>query len=92
MLDDKAVQRIISHMNDDHADAVLMYAQVFAGRTQAVSARLVSFDERGMGILCSEPDGETECRVDFDKPLANAGEARQMLVNMVDRARQLSAG
>ena len=74
MLDENSVQRIITHMNDDHADAVLLYAKAFAGCDQATSARLVSFDERGMGIQCMEGGVENNCRVEFELPLAHVGE------------------
>jgi putative heme iron utilization protein len=87
MLDQQAVQRIIGHMNDDHGDAVLLYAKAFAGRVNATSAKLVDFDERGMGIACVEGGGETQCRVDFDQPLVDLGDARRVLVALSERAR-----
>lgn len=88
MLNEEAVARIIEHMNKDHADAVLLYAKAFAGRSGAETARLVSFDEKGLGILCSEGGQESECRVEFERPLLNAGEARKVLVELSGRARQ----
>ena len=93
MLEERALNRIIKHMNDDHADALLLYVQAFAGHTEATSARLVTFDELGMGICFSTSDGaESECRIDFDVPLAHAGEARRVLVEMVDEARARIGG
>ena len=93
MLEERALNRIIEHMNDDHADALLLYVQAFAGHTEATSARLVTFDERGMGIIFSTPDGaDSQCRIDFDAPLAHAGEARRVLVEMVDEARARIGG
>lgn len=88
MLDEQAVARIIEHMNDDHADALLLYAQAFAGRSTASAAHLVSFDERGMQIRCTEDGRHVDCRVEFDRTLQSAGDARQVLVAMSAQARE----
>lgn len=88
MLDSKAIDRIITHMNEDHADAVLLYARAFAARLDATSAQLIGFDETGMDIDCIENGQSSRCRVDFNQPLNNAGEARQVLVEMVGIARE----
>jgi putative heme iron utilization protein len=39
--------RICKHMNDDHADAVLVYAQVFGKTQAATAARMESIDLGG---------------------------------------------
>ncbi|WP_025770822.1 DUF2470 domain-containing protein [Thioalkalivibrio sp. HK1] len=88
MLEDEAVKGIIEHLNDDHADAVLLYVRAFAGHDAATSAYIVNFDEKGMGIAFIENDKEASCRIDFEKPLAHAGEARRVLVDMVGKARK----
>lgn len=92
MLDADAVQRIISHMNDDHADAVLLYVQAFAERPQAGEAKMIAIDSHGMDIEYLEGENELSCRVAFAKPLAHAGEAREVLVAMVRQARDKLTG
>lgn len=88
MLDQDSVVRIIEHMNDDHADALLLYVKAFGGESAAVAASLESFDEKGMGIRYRMADGgESACRIEFKSPLTDAREARKILVEMVERAR-----
>ena len=35
------ISRICNHMNEDHADAVVLYAQAFGGLTDATAASLI---------------------------------------------------
>ena len=93
MLDQETSDRIIEHMNDDHADAVLLYVQVFAGHADAETARLVEFDAQGMGIRYRGAGGaEAHCRIEFETPLQSGGDARKLLVDMVDQARASQGG
>lgn len=42
--------RICNHMNEDHADAVVLYAQAFGGVANATAAEMVSIDAEGMNL------------------------------------------
>ena len=44
---------IIQHMNDDHADSLLAFCRVLAGRTDTVSARMLDVDRYGFSVLAS---------------------------------------
>lgn len=79
--------RILGHMNDDHADAVLRYARHFAQRTGATAARLVDIDHQGISLLVTEPSGETPVRVEFERALEKAEDAHHTLVAMARAAR-----
>lgn len=80
--------RICSHMNDDHADAVLMYAKVFGQVTEATAATMLAIDPDGMD-LNAEVNGETKSvRVSFDHKLADSEDAHQTLIAMIKQARQ----
>jgi len=84
--------RICQHMNDDHADAVLLYARVFGQTPQAQSAKLEAIDAAGM-TLATEVDGETRpVRVTFPRPLQDSEDAHHTLIDMVKQARQQAAG
>ncbi|MBD2505021.1 DUF2470 domain-containing protein [Anabaena azotica] len=79
--------RICSHMNEDHADAVVLYAQVFGGVNQADSAQLLAIDAQGMD-LTAEVNGESvPVRIQFDHVLADAEDAHHTLIAMVKQAR-----
>ena len=79
--------RICKHMNDDHADAIVVYAKAFGGVTDANAAQMLSIDAQGMD-LTAQVNGETVAvRIQFDHVLADAEDAHQTLIAMVKQAR-----
>lgn len=87
MLEQQVIAQIIEHMNEDHADAVLLYVRVFAGRDDADAAWLAGFDASGMNIRYLIDGAEFECRIDFEFPVETTGAVRRMLVEMAAQAR-----
>lgn len=79
--------RICKHMNDDHADAVLTYAQVFGNTQAATAAKMDSIDLEGMSLTAQVDGTAVPVRVPFEKPLENAKEAHHVLVDMLKQAR-----
>lgn len=79
---------IADHMNDDHADAVLLYARVFGGLPRAQAARMVDIDETGMELEATLPSGLRKVRVPFPQPLHSPGDARRTLIQMAQAARE----
>ncbi len=73
---------VVEHMNEDHADAVALYANVILG-LPGVGWRLTGVDPEGADL---RRDGEV-ARLPFDKPVADAESARVELVRLVKRAR-----
>lgn len=73
---------IVAHMNDDHADAVQLYANVLLG-LGGDGWIMTGIDPEG----CDLRRGGLAARLGFDRPVANAGEARSALVALVGRAR-----
>ena len=74
---------ILAHMNRDHADAVALYARALLG-VDGTGARLVGIDPEGCDIRVDS----RALRLDFDRPIADAQEARALLVELARRARQ----
>ncbi|BCL39261.1 DUF2470 domain-containing protein [Nostoc sp. MS1] len=79
--------RICNHMNEDHADAVVLYAQVFGGVSQASSAQILAIDAQGMDLTAEVNGASVPVRVQFDHVLADAEDAHQTLIAMVKQAR-----
>jgi putative heme iron utilization protein len=79
--------RICKHMNDDHADAIVVYAKAFGGITDANAAKMLSIDAQGMD-LTAQVNGETvPVRIQFDHVLLDSEDAHQTLIAMVKQAR-----
>jgi putative heme iron utilization protein len=73
---------IVEHMNEDHSDAVQLYANRLLKRP-GDAWRMTGIDSAGIDLRQA---GEV-ARLDFDAPLAAAGEARKVLVSLVAKAR-----
>lgn len=82
--------RICKHMNEDHADAVLLYAKAFANTKNATSAAMLRIDAQGMDLDVREHDSATPVRITFDHELKDAEDAHQTLIAMIKQARQAS--
>ena len=73
---------IVSHMNEDHADAVQLYAAKLLGLNGA-DWRMTGIDPEGIDLR----QGGQVARLAFEAPLAAAGDARKVLVALVAKAR-----
>ena len=79
--------RICNHMNQDHAEAILMYAQVYGDKAEATSAVMDSIDSEGMNLTAIVGGSPMPVRVEFDHTLAGAEDAHHTLVDMLKQAR-----
>ncbi|MEO0881841.1 MAG: DUF2470 domain-containing protein [Pseudomonadota bacterium] len=70
------------HMNDDHADAVELYAKGFCGSCDG-KWQLTGIDPEGMDLAL----GEDRLRVWFDAPLTVPDQMHKELVGLVKKAR-----
>jgi putative heme iron utilization protein len=78
----EAEQGIVSHMNQDHADALDLYARKLLGRA-GEGWRMTGIDAEGVDLR----QGGQVARLCFDAPLAAAEQARQALIRLVEKAR-----
>jgi putative heme iron utilization protein len=82
-IDSKISDRICKHMNRDHAESVLTYAQRYGNQAEATAATLRAIDHTGMD-LSAEVDGATlPVRIAFDHELKDAADAHTTLVAML---------
>lgn len=77
---------IVSHMNEDHADAVELYATKLMG-APAGAWQMTGVDPEGCDLVW----GARALRVPFATRITNAGEARAELVRLVGVARGMAA-
>jgi len=73
---------MIEHMNAEHADANLLYAQVYGQMWQATGARMLVLDHDGMELEVTLPGGRTHLRLPFDHRLHDTKDAERTLVAM----------
>ena len=73
---------IVSHMNEDHADAVQLYAGKLLGLAGS-EWRMTGIDAEGIDL---RQKGQV-ARLAFEAPLVAASEARKVLVALVGKAR-----
>ena len=80
--------RICAHMNEDHADAVVLYARVFGGAAEAIAARMKKIDAQGMDLTVETATETTPLRIAFSHKLKDAEDAHHTLIDMVKQARK----
>ncbi len=79
--------RICKHMNEDHAEAVVLFAQVFGDRPQTEKAQMVAVDPQGMDLSIEVQETVEMLRIPFDHVLQDSEDAHQTLIAMVRQAR-----
>jgi putative heme iron utilization protein len=80
---------ILAHMNADHADALRLYCQVFAG-VAADEATMTSVDRLGFRVRARSGDRLRGLRINFPREARTTADARAVLVEMVRDARARS--
>lgn len=82
--------RICAHMNDDHADAIVLYARAFGGASGAIAARMEKIDAEGMDLTVQTESETTAVRIAFDHELKDSEDAHHTLIDLVKQARKQS--
>jgi len=77
---------VVDHMNEDHADAVALYARVLLG-LDGDGWAMTGVDREGADLRL----GGRVARIAFDNPVEDADGARVELVRLVKRARTMAA-
>ena len=82
-----ATGEIVQHMNTDHKDALILLARVFAG-IESQEAAMTSVDRLGFHVRLNTQGGMRGARIAFLREVSNPAEARKVLMEMVQQARQ----
>jgi putative heme iron utilization protein len=77
---------IVSHMNADHADALVLYCRHHAG-IAADSATMTAVDRMGFRIRARTGDRLQGVRINFPQEVRTSDDARKVLVAMLREAR-----
>jgi putative heme iron utilization protein len=80
---------IVEHMNDDHAEALVLYCRVFGGRAATAEAEMVGVDRYGFTMLARDEgaDDRTAVRIAFGRSVETAGAVRMAMIDLLREAR-----
>ncbi|HBQ16249.1 MAG: DUF2470 domain-containing protein [Sandaracinaceae bacterium] len=81
------VEGVVTHMNDDHADALVSYARAFTRATHAEKVSMTGIDRYGFEMSVETDKGPRPARLAFASEIATPEEARKALVALVRDAR-----
>ena len=83
----ESAPNILAHMNADHVDSMILLARTHAG-LEASEATMTSVDRLGFTLRLKTNDGMKGTRINFFHEVSNSQQTRQVLVEMVRKARQ----
>jgi putative heme iron utilization protein len=75
------------HLNEDHADSVLLWAQTLGGYDDALEATCEAIDRYGVDLRVQTPRGQAPVRVGFAEPARSPGDLRGATVALAAAAR-----
>lgn len=80
-------QGICEHMNEDHRDALKLYAKAFA-ETEADSAKMIHVDRRGFDFIAIKDAVHKHIRLSFSSEITTTDEVRAAMIDMIKQARE----
>src|SRR5205085_3576440 len=83
---------IITHMNADHADALVLYCTTFSRATNISSAVMTGIDRYGFEMSAKTSEGPRPVRLAFPRPVSTPEDARAALIAMLTDARSRNGG
>ena len=78
---------IISHMNDDHADVMVLYCKELSKATDTTEATMVGVDRYGFEMSALTGDGPRPIRLAFSNTVSSANEIRAEMVALAKQVR-----
>lgn len=82
---------ILEHMNADHAEANLLYAQRLADLPTATEATMVGVDRYGITLQVATPEAPRMARIPFPAPLVSADQAKGAVIDLLTVARETNS-
>jgi len=78
---------IVDHMNDNHADSMVLLCKAFSKARDVAEVRMTSIDRYGFEMSAVTAKGPRPVRLAFDSPVHDTTSARVAIVAMVKDAR-----
>lgn len=89
-VDGPGAHHAVTHLNDDHADALLLIAQRLAGYTDATAARCERVDRHGLDLRVRTPRGSAPARVGWLTPAYAVSDLRARSVELLRCAQAIA--
>ncbi len=78
---------VLTHMNDDHGDAMVLMCRAFSRASDTTSAVMTSLDRYGFEMSATTAEGPRPIRLAFSKTVESSEEVRAEMVALTKRAR-----
>ena len=82
-----AAAGVIAHMNQDHADAMVLYCKAFSKATDITAASMTGVDRYGFEMSAGTAEGPRPVRLAFDNTVTKPEEVRAALIAMLQEAK-----
>ena len=79
---------ILEHMNNDHADSLVVYAKAFGGVPDATGGTMLTCDRYGFDLLIEAPSGKQAVRIPFGDSTDTPDAVREAMIRLVTEGRQ----
>lgn len=79
---------ILEHMNNDHAESLVVYAKAFGGVPDAMGATMITCDRYGFDLLVEAPSGKQAVRIPFGVSTDTPDAVRKAMVRLVTEGRE----
>lgn len=76
------IDEIVQHMNEDHADSLLLYARHYGGCSGALSASLLDVNGQSCSLSVNYQNGNKTVVVDLKRAVTNIKQAEMVMVEM----------
>ncbi|DAC42826.1 MAG TPA: HugZ family protein [Candidatus Thalassarchaeaceae archaeon] len=83
----ESVEDILSHMNEDHEDAMVIICKEMSKAKDTASATMTGIDRYGFEMSAMTAEGPRPIRIGFENEATDSEEARKEIVSLVRRAR-----
>ena len=78
---------VVTHMNADHADAMVDYCVAFSKATEVASATMTNIDRYGFEMSAVTSEGPRPVRLAFPQAVTTPQQARDALIRLLKQAR-----
>jgi putative heme iron utilization protein len=87
----ESIRSTCDHMNQDHRDALVLFAKVLAG-IEGDEARMIHLDSEGFDMVLVTEGSHKHIRIDFPEPVMTAEQVRTAMIDMIRRCRGIERG